>query len=328
MPNTTVACRGAPRTNKDAARCVTLDVSEYAEAVSTGGGCSSSALPPPLGAARTTIFPRLPTTDRRTLSPAGEEQARYEPVRLLGSGGMGEVILVQDHDIARRVAVKRPNADISNPTVFARFVDEIRTVGRLEHPKIVPIHDVGIDELGRYYSVMKYVAGETLESVIVRLRAGDASYHATYSFERRIQIFVGLLNALAYSHDQGIVHRDIKPANVMIGSFGEVVLMDWGVAKPMTSDGRAPTAVQIERGDPRARTYATHNGALIGTPAYMSPEQARGENDTLDARSDRIWAEVFVAADADLGSPAGAEGLQAEQLSPEPGGARRAQVAR
>jgi serine/threonine-protein kinase len=233
-------------------------------------------------------------TDAGRAPPVDGDQPRYEPVKLLGSGGMGEVVLAHDHDIARRVAVKRLNTETSDPSIFARFVDEIRTVGRLEHPNIVPIHDVGIDELGRYYFVMKYVAGETLQSVIGKLRAGDASYHRTYSCERRIQVVLALLNALAYAHDHGVLHRDVKPANVMIGNFGEVVLMDWGVAKPMASkEGGGAVAGGGIPDSVTDRTSSTRFGSLIGTPAYMSPEQARGENDSLDARSDLYGVTVL-----------------------------------
>ena len=187
------------------------------------------------------MLPRI--DDSQGGRPPGARQARsrYEPVKLLGAGGMGEVVLVQDQDIARRVAIKRLLPEMTHPALLARFVDEIRTVGRLEHPNIVPIHDVGVDELGRYYFVMKFVEGETLESIIAKLSAGDPAYHARYSYERRIEIFLGLLHALEYAHANGVVHRDIKPANVMVGRYGEVVLMDWGIAKPL-DEKRDPAA--------------------------------------------------------------------------------------
>jgi serine/threonine protein kinase len=210
---------------------------------------------------------------------------------------MGEVVLVNDQDIARQVAIKRLLPEMSHPSLLARFVDEIRTVRRLEHPNLVPIHDVGVDELGRYYFVMKYVEGETLESIIARLAAGDRAYHEKYSFERRIEIFLGVLHALEYAHAKGVVHRDIKPANVMVGRYGEVVLMDWGVAKPLASTRDAAAgaegALEGPEHEGRARVFATRLGSIIGTPAYMAPEQARGENDRLDARCDLYSASVL-----------------------------------
>ncbi len=245
---------------------------------------------------RTTVLPRI-DGDGEGLRLVAETRTRYEPVKLLGAGGMGEVVLVNDHDIARPVAIKRLLPEMKDPALLARFVDEIRTVGRLEHPNIVPIHDVGLDEAGRYFFVMKYVEGETLEFIIRRLRAGDADYHRKYTFELRIEIFIAVLQALSYAHAHGVVHRDVKPANVMVGRYGEVVLMDWGIAKPVAArhdfakdaTGLLSEPVSTEKG----RMYATCVGSLIGTPAYMSPEQARGDNDIIDARSDLYSAVVL-----------------------------------
>ncbi|APR77176.1 Serine/threonine protein kinase PrkC, regulator of stationary phase [Minicystis rosea] len=248
----------------------------------------------PISAARTTVLPKV-DGDGTRVELSLESRSRYEPTKLLGAGGMGEVVLVRDHDIERKVAVKRLLPEMTEPSILARFVDEIRTVGRLEHPNIVPIHDVGVDELGRYFFVMKYVEGETLESIIEKLTAGDPAYVAKYSIEVRIELFLGILHALEYAHAQGIVHRDIKPANVMIGRYGEVVLMDWGIARPIAATRDAATTAEGEiKGDgERARMYATRVGSLVGTPAYMSPEQARGDNAAVDARSDLYSAMVL-----------------------------------
>jgi len=193
-----------------------------------------------------------------------------------------------DHDIGRTVAVKKIRADAKCDEMVVRFVEEIRTIGKLEHPNVIPIHDVGIDEAGDYYFVMKYVDGETLESIIARLKSGDAEAHRQYGFETRVQIFHGLLEAVAFAHSRGIVHRDIKPANVMVGRFGEVLLMDWGIAKSIRGESVGLDDTTIERvvqktGD-SSRFARTQVGSIIGTPIYMSPEQARGE--PVDERSD------------------------------------------
>ena len=167
-----------------------------------------------------------------------------------------------------------------------------RVLGRLDHPNIVPIHDVGIDPDGRYFYVMKYVDGETLEHVIDKLIAGDAEYHRKYPFERRTEVFLQLLRGVEYAHAQGVLHRDLKPANVMIGRFGEVVVMDWGLArgrddvKAFPVDDKHRTLTASPAAKPRADKLQTMEGALLGTPAYMSPEQARGEVASLDERSD------------------------------------------
>jgi serine/threonine-protein kinase len=122
---------------------------------------------------------------------------RYEVVKPLGEGGMGEVSLVQDHDIDRRVAVKFLHSDIADPGMVARFIEEIHTVGQLEHPNIVPIHDAGRDDDGRYFFVMKHIEGETLGTIIAKLREGDPAYLARYTFLERVEIFIGILNARA-----------------------------------------------------------------------------------------------------------------------------------
>jgi serine/threonine-protein kinase len=216
---------------------------------------------------RTTVLPRVEIVDAKPRLVL-EQKRRFEPLGRLGEGGHGEVVGARDHDIGRNVAIKRIRAEAWSPGMALRFAEEVRTVGQLEHPNIVPIHDVGVDENGEYYFVMKYVEGETLETIIDKLAAGDPDAHARYGIERRVQIFVAILEAVAYAHARGILHRDLKPANVMVGAFGEVSLMDWGVAK------RKDQAPLLE---PKA-------GEIVGTPAYMSPEQARGE--PADERSD------------------------------------------
>lgn len=224
---------------------------------------------------RTSVLPRVGA------QPIEKAQgARFEPMRVIGRGGLGEVTLARDHDIDRPVAIKRLKGAPSDEQMM-RFAHEVRTVGQLEHPNIAPVYDVGVDDAGQHYFVMRYVEGRTLEALIAQLAAGDVELLREYTFERRIELFLGVLYAVQYAHAKGIVHRDIKPANIMIGPYGEVMLMDWGIAKqagvPM------PALPDAESGDPKARTIA---GALIGTPLYMAPEQAAGDNDRIDDRTD------------------------------------------
>ncbi|MFO7567669.1 MAG: serine/threonine-protein kinase [Enhygromyxa sp.] len=237
-----------------------------------------------LGRGSVTVLPDVRSEGERLII-VPRDRTRYEPAKLLGRGGMGEVKLAHDHDIGRKVAVKRL-LDEQNPHAVARFIDEVRTVGSLEHPNIVPIHDVGVDEDGSLFFVMKYVEGETLASIIKKLAAGDRDYHARYNFEARLDVFIGLLRALQYAHSQGLVHRDIKPENLMIGRFGEVVVMDWGIARAIRDQGESGQASAIGPFEIDRASTETVDGSVIGTPQYMSPEQAAGEVAGLDGRSD------------------------------------------
>src|SRR5262249_7540325 len=151
---------GSPQEQAENSHAPTVLASE----VATGADRTPIALAATTAARTTTVLPRI-EGDGDVLRLVPDTRTRYEPVQLLGAAGMCEVTLVQDQEIARHVAIKRLLPEMNEPALLARFVDEIRTVGKLEHPNIVPIHDVGIDELGRYFFVMKYVEGETLESI-------------------------------------------------------------------------------------------------------------------------------------------------------------------
>ncbi|MFO0563578.1 MAG: serine/threonine-protein kinase [Polyangiales bacterium] len=217
-----------------------------------------------------------------------DDHPRFETIKQLGEGGMGEVALVIDQDIQRKVAVKKLRADGRSATALLRFAEEVRVVGALEHPSIVPVHDVGVDEHGQHYAVMKFLEGETMESVIEKLKAGSPEHVRRFSYDYRAQVFAKVCEAVRFAHSKGIIHRDIKPANIMIGPFGEVTVVDWGIAKRIGS--KEPSTALAEDSAPDARKddrlVRTRAGSIIGTPLYMSPEQAAGKNDALDERSD------------------------------------------
>jgi len=194
-------------------------------------------------------------------------QERYTFLRTIGFGGMKSVLLVHDRDTGREVAMaimpdfrERPKIDLE------RFVREARLTAQLEHPNIVPVHDLGIDSSGSPFFTMKYLHGQSLSAVIRKLAKGDAEAVHRFSQLRLLQIFIRICNAIEFAHSQGICHLDIKPENVNIGDFGEVLLLDWGLARAVDPESKlvSPNAEDIDA-----------NGHVKGTPGYMAPEQLR-----------------------------------------------------
>lgn len=234
-----------------------------------GTGSRSAAVLP-----RAVSSPEGPTL----VSP---EKPRYEPLKRLGEGSFGEVDLVLDNDIERLVALKRLKPEAYDPDTLQRFAEEIQIVGKLEHPGITTVHDVGLDERG-YFFVMKYLDGEDLETIIRKLREGDPEAEQRFPMEERARIFLAVCRAVEFAHNKGLIHRDIKPGNIMVGRFGEVVLMDWGLAKRIAGPGNVAPG-PARGGDTQTGTMLGH---ALGTPAYMPPEQARGEHDRTDRRAD------------------------------------------
>lgn len=200
---------------------------------------------------------------------------RYQLREELGRGGMGIVYVAEDVELSREVAVKVLNPDVPQSENAARMFREALILSRLEHPGIVPIHDVGTLPDGRVFYAMKLVRGEQIDEH-VRNNSGPTE---------ALRLFLRLCEAVAFAHSRGIIHRDLKPANVMVGEFGEVLVMDWGVAKLAGNEESAEANRDSSPAD-HAPAGTTSVGAVIGTTGYMSPEQARGEAETVDARSD------------------------------------------
>ncbi len=244
----------------------------------------------PAAGVRSTVLPKIVLADGAGApSLRATDKPRYSERNTLGSGGIGDVTLARDEDIGRDVAIKRLRGQ-GDAAGLMRFVDEVQVLGQLDHPNIVPVHDVGCDQHGRLYFVMKRLEGDTLEAIIERLRDGDPATHQRYPLAVRTEIFMGVLRAVQFAHARGIIHRDIKPSNVMVGRFGEVAVVDWGIAKRLddpVSDALDRAAPPPDEDAPDARRpFRTRVGTLLGTPAYMSPEQARGDNHLLDVRTD------------------------------------------
>jgi serine/threonine protein kinase len=197
---------------------------------------------------------------------------RYTLVRHIARGGMGAVYLVEDANLERQVAMKVLDTTIESEELSVRLRKEARIVATLEHPGIVPLHDVGVLPDGRLYYTMKFVQGKQLDEYVT----------PGMSIAERLRIFQKICEAVAFAHSKHIIHRDLKPQNVMVGSFGEVLVMDWGVAKHLDSESAVTAPIA---GTSSGKTTTLH-GTVIGTPAYMSPEQQRGETNTVDERSD------------------------------------------
>lgn len=212
---------------------------------------------------------------------------RYERRGLLGRGGMGSVWRMHDRALGRSVAMKLVGASHPAGTLRARFEEEVRIAARLQHPGLVPVHDFGTLPDGRAWFVMQVVRGRTLQDALVEvhrsLRLGrDAAPDGTTP-RRLLESFLRACEAVAYAHARGVVHRDIKPSNVMLGAFGEVFVMDWGLARVLSG---APVAAG-EGEDPLvAGPRTTRHGAITGTPSYLAPEQAQGRSDEAGPAAD------------------------------------------
>ena len=212
---------------------------------------------------------------------------RFQTLGEIGRGGMGRVLEASDPQLGRTVAVKvLLNPKEISAEQLARFAAEARITSQLEHPNIVPVYDMGTTPEGEIYFVMKKVEGRSLGEVLSALRAGDADAVRTWTLHRLLTTLISLCNAVAFAHDRGVLHRDLKPDNVMLGRFGEVLLMDWGVARVM---GTRETTRHSGDVDASVTIPETMDGSTIGTPGYMSPEQARGDLELLDGRSD-VWS--------------------------------------
>ena len=214
---------------------------------------------------------------------------RYRLLERVARGGMGVVYAAEDEKLERRVALKVLDVPGTNGDLANRLMREARVLARLEHPGIVPVHDVGTLADGRVFYTMKFVEGQRLDKFI----------EAVESVQDRLRLFLRICEAVAFAHARGVLHRDLKPANIMVGPFGEVLVMDWGLAKILRNEAQTadraadPDATILEKpkqpSDANVSTKSsviTGHGTVMGTPGYMSPEQARGEVELLDARSD------------------------------------------
>jgi eukaryotic-like serine/threonine-protein kinase len=229
---------------------------------------------------------------------------RYRLLGLAGTGGMGTVYAVLDEELGRRVALKV--LDLEDPEIEARLRREAVVLARLEHPGIVPVHDVGRLADGRTFYTMKLVQGERLDQYAAR----------EHPLPERLRVFLRVAEAVAFAHARGVVHRDLKPQNVMIGPFGEVLVLDWGLAKVL-DDSRTG-----ENGGPARRPRLpgdTGEGAVLGTPGFMPPEQQEGGSAAVDARADVFSLGALLHWLLQEGAPAALRAISRKAMAHLPG---------
>jgi WD40 repeat protein len=214
----------------------------------------------------------------RRLHPDRSFESKYAVAGEIARGGMGVILDGKDLEIRRELAIKVMRDGVASaPGQLARFVEEAQIQGQLEHPNICPVHEIGTDSQGRPYFTMKKVKGRSLAET---LQAPSLP-----SLHQLLEIFAKVCDAVAFAHSKGVIHRDLKPANIMIGEFGEVLVMDWGLAKIMGHDDAQRDRLVISDRAESGALLSTA-GSAIGTPSYMPPEQALGEIDKIDERSD------------------------------------------
>lgn len=231
-----------------------------------------------------TVISNVGYVDPRGGSLSGDFAARYALRDTLGEGGMGTVRLCHDERVGRDVAMKVVRTDYAGSAQMRdRFIREAKVQGQLEHPSIVPVYDIGEGPNGEAYFTMKRVKGLTLEAVILGLSGGDAEISARYSRRRLLTAFSNVCLAIAYAHSRGVVHRDLKPANIMLGDFGEVTVLDWGLAKIPGGDDLPAMSQRVSM--PDLAQSNTRAGTVLGTPGYMPAEQIRGA-ELVDTKAD------------------------------------------
>jgi formylglycine-generating enzyme required for sulfatase activity/tRNA A-37 threonylcarbamoyl transferase component Bud32 len=215
--------------------------------------------------------------------PPSSDPGRYSVAEKLGVGGMSTVHLLRDASLQRQLAMKvsRHRAESARGRVqLGRFVREARLMGRLDHPGVVPVHDLGVNADGRPFIMMRLVRGDHFQTIIERVHGGDREWSTT----RALHVLATVCETLAYAHAKGVIHRDLKPTNVMIGRFGQVYVIDWGLAALV--EGGADSSTDGGPLQDDAQAWTTSDGQVLGTPSYMPPEQADGRRQELGPTTD------------------------------------------
>ncbi|MBI3407516.1 MAG: protein kinase [Planctomycetes bacterium] len=241
-------------------------------------------------------MPQSPDDPGVTLTQAAVTAAtplRYRPLRTHAQGGLGQVYVAMDEELHREVALKEiKESHAANPESRARFILEAEVTGGLEHPGIVPVYGLGMYPDGRPYYAMRFIRGQSLKEAVddfrAKVKAGMSECDRVLEWRQLLGRFIDVCNAIEYAHSRGVLHRDIKPSNIMLGKFGETLVVDWGLAKPI-DQAEPPSSLEQEpllKPSIVSTSAETIAGTALGTPAYMSPEQAEGRLDLLGPASD------------------------------------------
>lgn len=211
------------------------------------------------------------------------DATRYKTRDVLGAGGMKVVVRAEDLHAGRDVAMAI--SKVSSERNYRRFLEEARITASLEHPNIIPVHEVGHTPAGTPFFTMKIVHGDTLEQIVEKLNSGDPEFRKRYTLRELLEIFCKICDAIAFAHSKGIIHLDLKPANILVGDYGEVLVLDWGIAHRLNTADSLPEDAPGEL-DSSGNTDMTMDGVVKGTPEYMAPEQAAGLNSARTRRTD------------------------------------------
>jgi eukaryotic-like serine/threonine-protein kinase len=255
-----------------------IDCTSSSPRADQGTEVPSGSVQRPIG--RTEGAGDLPVQPRASDADFALDHDRFTPLAVLGKG-TSIVIRAYDRDLLRDVAIKILNPELAEVSEVDRFIQEARINGQLEHPNIVPVYEHGTDRLGRRFLCMRLVEGETLEASLTRL--GGARLEPEH-LARFLQVFVKVCDAVSFAHSRGVIHRDLKPANVMVSDFGQVYVVDWGIARINPRNEPDGPRVRVSASD--AESELDPPGTLFGTACYMAPEQLHGLHDQLDQRTD------------------------------------------
>ena len=205
----------------------------------------------------------------------------------LGEGGMGNVYDAYDKNLRRKVAIKSIIPDRAHDSVLRRyFTKEAQITGQLEHPNIIPVHEMATNPNDELYYVMKRVDGETLADILEGIKAGERSYIKTYTLGSLLSIFQKVCDAIAYAHSRGVIHLDLKPENIMVGGYGEVLVLDWGIARLRRRSKNVSVENLVDLDEAANISAEDEDEKVLGSLSFMAPEQATGKSTLVGTRTD------------------------------------------